>query len=56
MPPGSTFRRAGPANFSSLAPAYQVAIYAFGYFPGDPQVGRLYPWMGFRVGVIGDVK
>jgi formylglycine-generating enzyme required for sulfatase activity len=38
------------------APAYQVAIYGFGYFPGDPQVGRIYPWMGFRVGVIGDVK
>jgi len=38
------------------APAYQVGIYAFGYFPGDPQVGRIYPWMGFRVGVIGDLK
>jgi hypothetical protein len=35
---------------------YQVAIHAFGYFPGDPQLGRIYPWMGFRVGVIGDLK
>ena len=38
------------------APAYQVAIYAFGYFPGDPQIGRVYPWMGFRVGVVGNLK
>ena len=38
------------------APAYQIAIYGFGYFPGDPQIGRIYPWMGFRVGVIGDLK
>jgi formylglycine-generating enzyme required for sulfatase activity len=38
------------------APAYQVAIYGFGYFPGDPQVGRIYPWMGFRVAVIGNLK
>jgi hypothetical protein len=27
-----------------------------GYFPGDPQLGRVYPWMGFRLGVIGDLK
>jgi formylglycine-generating enzyme required for sulfatase activity len=58
QPPGYNFVRdwryyhGGVAN----APAYQVAIYGFGYFPGDPQVGRIYPWMGFRVGVIGDVK
>jgi formylglycine-generating enzyme required for sulfatase activity len=57
QPPGYNFVRdwryyhGGVAN----APAYQVAIYGFGYFPGDPQVGRIYPWMGFRVGVIGDV-
>jgi formylglycine-generating enzyme required for sulfatase activity len=37
------------------APAYQVAIYGFGYFPGDPQLTRIYPWMGFRVAVIGDL-
>lgn len=57
-PPGYNFVRdwrhyhGGVAN----APAYQVAIYAFGYFPGNPQIGRTYPWMGFRVGVIGEVK
>jgi formylglycine-generating enzyme required for sulfatase activity len=58
QPPGYKFVRdwryyhGGVAN----APAYQVAIYGFGYFPGDPQIGRIYPWMGFRVGVIGDLK
>jgi hypothetical protein len=58
QPPGYNFIRdwryyhGGVAN----APAYQVAIYAFGYFPGDPQLGRIYPWMGFRVGVVGDLK
>ena len=58
QPPGYKFVRdwryyhGGVAN----APAYQMAIYAFGYFPGDPQIGRIYPWMGFRVGVIGDLK
>ncbi len=58
QPPGYNFVRdwryyhGGVAN----APAYQVAIYGFGYFPGDPQLGRIYPWMGFRVGVIGDLK
>jgi hypothetical protein len=58
QPPGYNFVRdwryyhGGVAN----APAYQVAIYGFGYFPGDPQIGRIYPWMGFRVGVIGDLK
>ena len=55
QPPGYHFVRdwryyhGGVAN----APAYQLAIYGFGYFPGDPQLGRIYPWMGFRVGVIG---
>jgi formylglycine-generating enzyme required for sulfatase activity len=58
QPPGYNFVRdwryyhGGVAN----APAYQVEISAFGYFPGDPQIGRIYPWMGFRVGVIGDLK
>jgi len=28
MPPGSTLRRAGPANLSSLEPAYQVTVIA----------------------------
>jgi len=57
QPPGYNFVRdwryyhGGVAN----APAYQVGIYGFGYFPGDPQIGRIYPWMGFRVGVIGNL-
>ena len=58
QPPGYNFIRdwryyhGGVAN----APAYQVAIYGFGYFPGDPQIGRIYPWMGFRIGVIGNLS
>jgi formylglycine-generating enzyme required for sulfatase activity len=35
------------------APAYQVEISAFGYFPGDVALLRAYPWLGFRIGVIG---
>jgi hypothetical protein len=35
------------------APAYQLEISAFGYFPGDTAFSRAYPWLGFRVGVIG---
>jgi hypothetical protein len=38
------------------APAYQIAIYGFGYFPGDPQLTNIYPWMGFRVGIIVNLK
>jgi formylglycine-generating enzyme required for sulfatase activity len=58
QPPGYHFLRdwryyhGGVAN----APAYQVAIYGFGYFPGDPAIGEIYPWMGFRVAVVGDLK
>ena len=58
QPAGHDFERdwryyhGGVAN----APAYQVEISAFGYFPGDPALGKIYPWMGFRVGVIGDLK
>ena len=58
QPPGYNFLRewryyhGGVAN----APAYQVEISAFGYFPGDPQFEQVYPWLGFRVGVIGDLK
>jgi hypothetical protein len=37
------------------APAYQVEISAFGYFPEDPLLARVYPWLGFRMAVIGDV-
>ena len=58
QPPGYNFLRewryyhGGVAN----APAYQVAISAFGYFPQDPAIARVYPWLGFRIAVIGDVK
>ena len=58
QPPGYNFPRdwryyhGGVAN----APAYQVEISAFGYFPGDPGFERLYPWLGFRMGVVGDVN
>jgi hypothetical protein len=58
QPPGYHFLRdwryyhGGVAN----APAYQVEISAFGYFPGDPQFERVYPWLGFRMGVIGTLK
>ncbi len=57
QPPGYNFLRAwryfhgGVAN----APAYQLEISAFGYNPGDTGFERLYPWLGFRIGVIGDV-
>jgi hypothetical protein len=58
QPPGYNFLRdwhyyhGGVAN----APAYQVGISAFGYFPGDTAFSRAYPWLGFRVGTIGNVS
>ena len=58
QPPGYKFLRGwryfhgGVAN----APAYQVEISAFGYNPGDTGLERMYPWLGFRIGVIGDVS
>jgi formylglycine-generating enzyme required for sulfatase activity len=58
QPPGYQFLRnwhyyhGGVAN----APAYQLGISAFGYFPGDTTFSRAYPWLGFRVGVIGNLK
>jgi formylglycine-generating enzyme required for sulfatase activity len=58
QPPGYKFLRdwryyhGGVAN----APAYQVEISAFGYFPGDPGFEHVYPWLGFRLGVIGNLK
>jgi hypothetical protein len=58
QPPGYRFLRnwhyyhGGVAN----APAYQLGISAFGYFPGDTAFSRAYPWLGFRVGVVGDLK
>ena len=38
------------------APAYQMEISAFGYNSGNPALRRIYPWYGFRVGVIGNLK
>lgn len=55
QPPGYNFLRdwhyyhGGVANAS----AYQLEISAFGYFPGDTAFTRAYPWLGFRIGVIG---
>jgi hypothetical protein len=57
QPPGYNFLRdwhyyhGGVAN----APAYQLEISAFGYAPGDFAVQRAYPWLGFRVGIIGNL-
>jgi hypothetical protein len=57
LPPGINFLRdfryyhGGVAN----APAYQVEISAFGYFPGDTGISHFYPWVGFRVGLVGDL-
>jgi hypothetical protein len=38
---------------SPMRPAYQLEIPAFGYDSGDPAMERIYPWYGFRTGVIG---
>ncbi len=57
QPPGYNFLRnwryyhGGVAN----APAYQLEISAFGYTPEDFAIQRAYPWLGFRVGVIGNL-
>ena len=57
QPPGYNFLRnwryyhGGVAN----APAYQLEISAFGYNPGDQALERIYPWEGFRVGVVGNL-
>ena len=56
QPPGYNFLRnwryyhGGVAN----APAYQMEISAFGYNPGTG-APRIYPWNGFRIGVIGNL-
>jgi hypothetical protein len=58
QPPGYNFMRnwryyhGGVAN----APAYQMEISAFGYNSGDPALERIYPWDGFRVGIIGSLE
>jgi hypothetical protein len=58
QPPGINFLRnwryfhGGVAN----APAYQLEISAFGYFPGDTAFFTSYPWLGFRVGIIGSLS
>jgi hypothetical protein len=57
QPPGYSFLRSwnyyhgGVAN----APGYQLEISAFGYAPGDFAAQRAYPWLGFRLGVIGNL-
>ena len=57
LPPGINFLRdfryyhGGVAN----APAYQVEISAFGFFPGDTGISHFYPWLGFRIGIVGDL-
>jgi hypothetical protein len=57
QPPGYNFLtdwryyHGGVAN----APAYQLEISAFGYAPGVFAIQRAYPWIGFRVGVIGNL-
>ncbi len=57
-PPGQTtpgtWRRlhGGVAN----APSYQMLISAFGVTPqGDAVLANINPWVGFRVGVVGDL-
>ena len=59
QPPGYNFLRdwhyshGGVAN----APAYQLWLSAVGLQPEGDQFFKLtYPWLGFRVGVIGDLK
>ena len=38
------------------APSYQLLISAFGTTPQDTvALGNINPWVGFRVGVIGDL-
>jgi hypothetical protein len=37
------------------APAYQLEISGFGYFPADTALLRAYPWLGFRIGVVGNL-
>ena len=41
------------AELEDVLGAYQLEISAFGYNSGDPAIERIYPWYGFRVGVIG---
>ncbi len=36
--------------------ADEVAISAFGCFPEDPSFAEIYPWLGFRLGTIGNVE
>ena len=58
LAPGHNFIRdwgychGGIAN----APAYQLGISAFGLQPGRLARQSFYPWVGFRLGVIGEVK
>ena len=58
QPPGVNFLRDWRYDHGGVAsaPAYQLEISAFGYNPGDPRISRFYPWLGFRLGVIGSPK
>ncbi|HEX4734360.1 MAG TPA: hypothetical protein VH247_08100 [Thermoleophilaceae bacterium] len=40
----------------ALLAAVSLGISAFGYNPGDSKPQSLYPWVGFRLGVVGNVK
>jgi hypothetical protein len=43
-------------SFAFTSSFSRAAISAFGYNPGDSFPQRFYPWVGFRLGVIGEVK
>jgi hypothetical protein len=57
QPPGYNFLRNGHYSHGGVAnaPAYQLEISAFGCFPADTALSRAYPWLGFRIGVIGNL-
>ena len=58
QPPGYNFLRNWRYYHGRVAnaPAYQLEISAFGYNPGDQGLERIYPWEGFRVGIIGNAS
>ena len=57
QPPGYNFLRSRNSYHGGVAnlPACQLEISAFGYAPGDFTVQRVYPWLGCRPGVIGNL-
>ena len=55
---GREHRLRAPRATTAVSPTRrpnQLEISDFGYYPGDPQGARFYPWVGFRLGVIGSV-